>query len=166
MAPVAVSYLRMDEDGTLSMTHAALLVLPSELLEEILLSPSLSLPDLCRVRQVCWHLRHVVDRLWTKVASSRSERSRGVSHNLRIYIRWRGWGSISGSTHQEWYSLCRQRFLCEEQLSVVLDHLSRRGYKVDGFTQHHPSLPPPPPPPPPPSAILCTLCLCVASIHR
>ena len=78
------SYLRMDEDGALSMPHAALLVLPSELLEEILLSPSLSLPDLCRVRQVCWHLRHIVDRLWTKVASSRSERSRGVSHNVRI----------------------------------------------------------------------------------
>ena len=72
MAPVAVSYLRMDEDGTLSVLQAVLLVLASELLEEILLSPSLSLPDLCRVRQVCWHLRNIVDRLWTKVASSRS----------------------------------------------------------------------------------------------
>lgn len=48
-----------------------LLSLPSELLEEILLSPSLVVPDLCRVRRVCWHLRNIVDRLWTKVAMSR-----------------------------------------------------------------------------------------------
>ena len=48
-----------------------LLSLPNELLEQILLSPSLGVPDLCRVRGVCWHLRNIVDRLWTKVAMSR-----------------------------------------------------------------------------------------------
>ena len=48
-----------------------LLSLPNELLEQILLSPSLCVPDLCRVRRVCWHLRNVVDRLWTEVAMSR-----------------------------------------------------------------------------------------------
>ena len=50
---------------------SSLLFLPGEIIEEILLSPALCVPDLCRMRQVCWHLRHVVDRLWTKVAATR-----------------------------------------------------------------------------------------------
>lgn len=46
-----------------------LLSLPNEVLEEILFSPVLCVQDLCRTRQVCWHLHHIVKRLWTKVAT-------------------------------------------------------------------------------------------------
>lgn len=46
--------------------------LPCEVIEEILLSPSLSVQDICRMRQVCWHIHSIVARLWTKIATSRS----------------------------------------------------------------------------------------------
>ena len=61
----------MEAPSTASVQWTVL-SLPSEVLEEILLSPLLRVRDLCRVRQVCWRLHHIVGRLWTKVAATRS----------------------------------------------------------------------------------------------
>lgn len=51
-----------------SSSPIVLLSLPNEVLEEVLLSPPLRVPDLCRSRGVCRHLRDTVDRLWSRVA--------------------------------------------------------------------------------------------------
>ena len=118
-----------------SVAPTMLLCLPNEVLEEILLSPPLAVSDLCRVRRVCQLLRSIVDRLWTRVAMTRLVSSH-VKKFHGVMERWKGWGSLSGSTHQEWYSLCRERFLCEQELLVALECLSRRCYKVCTLTHH------------------------------
>ena len=70
-SPSCFSRSLMEKPSSSSSLSLVLLSLPSELLEQILLSSPLSVPDLCRVRSVCWHFKNVVDRLWTKVARSR-----------------------------------------------------------------------------------------------
>ena len=54
-----------DRDGP------SLLDLPVELLETLVLSPCLSVPDICSLSRVCWTLNSVVSRLWYMVARSR-----------------------------------------------------------------------------------------------
>ena len=50
--------------------------------------------------------------------------------SLLLYCRWNEWGSLSGSTHKEWYSLCRQRIQCEDRLAAITQQLSRQCFKV------------------------------------
>ena len=48
-----------------------LLSLPSEVVEEIILSPVLSLKDVCALSRVNWQLYHLVGRLWGRIATAR-----------------------------------------------------------------------------------------------
>ena len=60
--------------GTHSMVEnssLALLSLPIELLEEIVLSPVLSLRDVCALRRVNWKLHYLVGHLWGRIAAVR-----------------------------------------------------------------------------------------------
>lgn len=59
----------MEVSSSSRAVQPTLLSLPNEVLEEILFSPVLCVQDLCRTRQVCWHLHHIVQRLWTRVAT-------------------------------------------------------------------------------------------------
>ena len=53
-------------------SHASLLLgLPQELLEQILLSPSLSVRDICHMSQTCRLFYSVVSRIWRKVSLTR-----------------------------------------------------------------------------------------------
>ena len=61
-----------------------LLSLPNEVLEEILFSPVLCVRDLCRTRQVCWHLHHIVQRLWTRVATRLACKTRDYGSFLEL----------------------------------------------------------------------------------
>ena len=51
-----------------------LLSLPSEVVEEIVLSPVLSLKDVCALSRVNWQLYHIVGRLWGRMATTRLAR--------------------------------------------------------------------------------------------
>lgn len=55
-----------------SLDGPNLLDLPVELLEALVLSPDLSVPDVCALSRVCWTLHRVVSRIWAKIAKSRS----------------------------------------------------------------------------------------------
>ena len=45
--------------------------LPPEVVEEIVLSPVLSLRDICSLCRVNWSLHDLVNRLWAKIAAAR-----------------------------------------------------------------------------------------------
>jgi len=58
-------------DSMVENSSLALLSLPIELLEEIVLSPVLSLRDVCALRRVNWKLHYLVGHLWGRIAAVR-----------------------------------------------------------------------------------------------
>lgn len=58
-------------DSMVENSSLALLSLPIELLEEIVLSPVLNLRDVCALRRVNWKLHYLVGRLWGRIAAVR-----------------------------------------------------------------------------------------------
>lgn len=60
-----------DKMAAHSVDAPNLLNLPVELLESLVLSPNLAVPDICALSRVCWMLNHVVSRVWAKIVKSR-----------------------------------------------------------------------------------------------
>lgn len=60
-----------DNMAARSVDAPNLLNLPVELLELLVLSPNLAVPDICALSRVCWTLNHVVSRVWAKIVKSR-----------------------------------------------------------------------------------------------
>lgn len=95
-----------------------MLNLPVELLEMIATHPSLSLQDICRLSLTCKRLQYVVTSSWGKIAVK----------------RWNWWSECSAKTNDEWYLLCRERYLCEIKVNSLLYDTIKRGvrqYLVD-----------------------------------
>lgn len=116
------------EQHLLQERDVSLLNLVPELLEAIVLSPVLSIPDVFRLSGVCRLLHETVSRQWEKLARN----------------RWSNWDdALVGRSDVDWRLLVSQRYLCERHLRTLLDSLMKRGicapllddYDLRGFTE-------------------------------
>lgn len=108
------------------MDAPSLLGLPTEILQQIVTDPSLSLQDVCRISLTCERLHRIVSNSWSLIANSR--------YNLLLnekkkfsYSRWSWWEGCTENSNDEWYTLCRQRHMCESKLDNLLQVTIKKG---------------------------------------
>eukprot|EP00731_Ephydatia_muelleri_P022921 Em0015g504a len=95
--------------------------MPPELLETIVLSPVLSIPDVFSLSGVCRLLYETVSRQWGKIAKN----------------RWPNWdGAVVDGNAVDWRTLVWQRYMCERRLKALLDGLMDRGIHVPLLDDH------------------------------
>ena len=118
-----------------AIKSVSLLELPPELLEQIVMSSTLSIRDICHLSQTCRIMNNTVNRLWRKISTEKlvlfyygamivsSHQYCNVA-----YVRWSYWGTRKDTT-LDWQSLCQERYQTERGVVHVLELVINKGIK-------------------------------------
>lgn len=111
------------------MDVPSLLGLPTEILEQIVTHPCLSLQDVCRISLTCGRLHRLISNSWSLIANARYNLLLN-GKNIFSFSRWSWWEGCTGKSNEEWYTLCRQRHMCESKLDSLLQVTIKKGVSI------------------------------------